>query len=129
MKILRIRLKNFNSLRGEQLIDFTQEPLSETGIFAITGPTGAGKSSILDVITLALFNRMPRISSSVKGISKSVILASHAIITRGEKDSFAEVEYEVKERQYRSRWSISTTRNNTLQDYRMELSELKHDKP
>ena len=44
MKILAIRLKNLASLAGEQVIDFTAEPLASAGLFAITGPTGAGKA-------------------------------------------------------------------------------------
>ena len=45
MRILAIRLKNLASLAGEQVIDFTAEPLASAGLFAITGPTGAGKST------------------------------------------------------------------------------------
>ncbi len=43
MKILSLRLKNINSLKGEWKIDFTAEPFASNGLFAITGPTGAGK--------------------------------------------------------------------------------------
>jgi exonuclease SbcC len=70
MKILKIRFENINSLKGLHEIDFTQKPLASSGLFAITGPTGSGKSTILDVITLALFNRIPRISEK---ISKNII--------------------------------------------------------
>ena len=45
MKILSLRLKNLNSLKGEWAIDFTQPPFVDNGLFAITGPTGAGKST------------------------------------------------------------------------------------
>ncbi|VTM72405.1 Nuclease sbcCD subunit C [Raoultella planticola] len=44
MKILSLRLKNINSLKGEWKIDFTAEPFASNGLFAITGPTGAGKN-------------------------------------------------------------------------------------
>ncbi|MCS6056143.1 AAA family ATPase [Klebsiella variicola subsp. variicola] len=43
MKILSLRLKNLNSLKGEWKIDFTAEPFVSNGLFAITGATGAGK--------------------------------------------------------------------------------------
>ena len=46
MKILAIRLKNLASLAGPFEIDFTAEPLASAGLFAITGPTGAGKSQL-----------------------------------------------------------------------------------
>lgn len=60
MRILGIRIKNLASLEGFTEIDFTQEPLSSAGIFAITGPTGAGKSTILDALCLALYGKTPR---------------------------------------------------------------------
>ena len=44
MKILKLRFKNLNSLHGEWQIDFTADDYTADGIFAITGPTGAGKS-------------------------------------------------------------------------------------
>ena len=48
MKILSLRLKNLNSLKGEWKIDFTAEPFASNGLFAITGATGAGKTTLLD---------------------------------------------------------------------------------
>jgi exonuclease SbcC len=42
MKILAIRIKNLASLEGISEINFTEEPLKSSGIFAITGATGAG---------------------------------------------------------------------------------------
>ena len=50
MKILSLRLKNLNSLKGEWKIDFTAEPFASNGLFAITGATGAGKTTLLDAI-------------------------------------------------------------------------------
>ncbi|UGA37491.1 AAA family ATPase [Chromobacterium haemolyticum] len=46
MKILTLRLKNLNSLQGEWKLDFSAEPFAGSGLFAITGPTGAGKSTL-----------------------------------------------------------------------------------
>ena len=54
MKILTLRLKNLNSLKGEWSVDFTKPPFVDNGLFAITGPTGAGKSTLL-VMSLALY--------------------------------------------------------------------------
>jgi exonuclease SbcC len=51
--------KKLASLEGFTEINFTQEPLSSAGIFAITGPTGAGKSTILDALCLALYGKTP----------------------------------------------------------------------
>ncbi|HQG98089.1 MAG TPA: AAA family ATPase, partial [Thermotogota bacterium] len=63
MRILSIRFKNLNSLAGEWEIDLTAPPYRVDGIFAITGPTGAGKSTILDALCLALYGRTPRLKT------------------------------------------------------------------
>ena len=64
MKISKIRISNLASIEGDYLIDFEQEPLLSTGIFAISGPTGAGKSTILDAMCLALYDKIPRFERS-----------------------------------------------------------------
>ena len=51
MKILAIRLKNLTSIEGTVEVDFTAEPLHSAGIFAISGPTGAGKTTIVNLIS------------------------------------------------------------------------------
>ena len=53
-----LRLKGLNSFIQEQTVDF--QKLTAQGIFGIFGPTGSGKSTILDGITLALYNKLPR---------------------------------------------------------------------
>ena len=75
MKILSIRLKNLNSLKGEWKIDFTHSPFAKNGLFAITGPTGAGKTTLLDAICLALYHQTPRLGQ--------ITNASNEIMTRG----------------------------------------------
>ena len=80
MKILKLEFRNINSLKGYHEIDFTSAPFTGSSLFAITGPTGSGKSSILDVISLALFNKIPRLDK----VSKSEILKTGAIITRNQ---------------------------------------------
>jgi len=54
MIIQQIRFKNLNSLVGEWKIDLTHPSYTSDGIFAITGPTGAGKTTILDACQLSL---------------------------------------------------------------------------
>ncbi|MAG86787.1 MAG: hypothetical protein CMB97_05300 [Flavobacteriaceae bacterium] len=120
MKILKIEFENINSLRGPQQIDFTDKPFSASSLFAISGPTGSGKSTILDVICLALFNHVPRLGK----ITKNEIIAKGAILTRNQKEAFARVTYDCKSGVYASKWSISTNRNNNLRDYEMEIADL-----
>ncbi len=119
MKILSLRFKNINSLHGEWKIDFTAEPFNSNGLFAITGATGAGKTTILDAICLALYHQTPRINSITKN--------SNALMTRHTADCLAEVEFEVKGKGYRAFWSQRTARNKVggnLQEPQVELSTL-----
>jgi exonuclease SbcC len=119
MKILSIRLKNLNSLKGEWKIDFTQSPFAENGLFAITGPTGAGKTTLLDAICLALYHQTPRLGQ--------ITNSSNEIMTRGTAECLAEVEFEVKGKAYRAFWSMRRSRGNVdgnLQPADAELAEV-----
>ena len=98
MRILAVRLRNLNSLAGTWVIDFTAPEYTASGIFAITGPTGAGKSTILDAICLALFARTPRLGHISKG--------SNEIMSRRTGDCFAEVEFETRRGRFRCHWEI-----------------------
>lgn len=118
MKILKIRFENINSLKGVHEIDFSVNPLASAGLFAITGATGTGKTTILDVITLALFDRIPRVDEK---ISKGLIERTGLIITRNMKSCFAEVSYQCIKGLFTSKWSISLTRTGTLREYELEL--------
>lgn len=62
MRPIKLKIKGLNSFIEEQTIDF--ENLTDRGLFGIFGPTGSGKSSILDGITLALYGDIARKSSN-----------------------------------------------------------------
>ena len=66
MKPVSLRLHAFGSYAGELQVDFAR--LSRHGIFAITGPTGAGKSTIFDALVYALYDDLPgfRIDGNVR---------------------------------------------------------------
>ena len=55
MRPVRLLVEGFTSFRKPQEIDFR-----ELDLFVITGPTGSGKTSILDAVTLALYGMVPR---------------------------------------------------------------------
>ncbi|UYZ69435.1 AAA family ATPase [Moraxella bovis] len=63
MKILSLSFSSLNSLKGNWHIDFTDDAFVNDGLFAITGQTGAGKTTILDAICLAIYGQTPRIST------------------------------------------------------------------
>ena len=118
MKIISLRFKNINSLKGEWKIDFSQEPFASSGLFAITGPTGAGKTTLLDAICLALYHRTPRLNEPSP---------ADKIMTRHTGECLAEVEFEVKEKRYRAFWEVRRARGQAegkLQPAKVELAEV-----
>jgi DNA repair protein SbcC/Rad50 len=119
MKILKLFIKNFNSFKGEHIIDFSAEPLDSANLYIISGATGAGKSSILDAITLALYGEVARLGS----ISKVTVESSGAIVTRGTTESIIELTYSVKGISYTSRWSIAKNKADNWRDYTMSLAK------
>ena len=97
MRILQVRFKNLNSLVGEWEIDLTHPAFTSDGIFAITGSTGAGKTTILDAICLALYGRTPRLNKVTK--------SGNEIMSRQTGECFAEVTFETQAGRFRCHWS------------------------
>ncbi|KAB0624579.1 AAA family ATPase [Acinetobacter gandensis] len=118
MKILSIRIKNLASLAGEHFIDFESEPLASAGLVAIIGKTGAGKSTILDAMCLALFNKVPRLKDSdgklidVDG-SELPTNSPQTVLRRGTGQGFAELSFIAQDQKvYSARWEIKRAREN-----------------
>ena len=101
MRILKLHFKNLNSLLGEWTIDFSLPEFAEQGIFAITGPTGAGKSTILDAICLALYGQTPRLGK---------ITSQNEIMSRQSGECFASLEFKTNAGHYRTLWSQTRAR-------------------
>lgn len=118
MKILSIRIKNLASLAGEQWIDFESQPLANAGLIAITGKTGAGKSTILDAMCLALFNKIPRLKESdgkLRDVDGSELLSNSplTVLRRGTGHGFAEVSFIAPDqKRYLARWELKRAREN-----------------
>lgn len=112
MKILSIRLKNLASLSGEHFIDFESDPLASAGLIAIVGKTGAGKSTILDAMCLALFNKIPRLKDSdgkLTDIDGSELLTNSplTVLRRGTAHGFAELCFVAQDQKhYLVRWEV-----------------------
>ena len=106
MKILEITLRNLNSLRGEWKINFEDEAFKSDGIFAVTGPTGAGKTTIFDAVCLALYGRTPRLTGSRKE-EIAEIMSKHT------KYCSAKVTFEAARKNYVCEWSMTRRKDKT----------------
>lgn len=118
MRILKVRFKNLNSLIGEWEIDLAGPVFSSDGIFAITGPTGAGKTTILDAICLALYGRTPRLDR----VNKS----SNEVMSRQTGECFAEVTFQNQTGNFQCHWGQHRSRKKAegeLQEPKHEISE------
>jgi DNA repair protein SbcC/Rad50 len=123
MKIKHLRFQNLNSLLGKWSIDFNAPEYVSDGIFAITGPTGSGKSTIMDAICLALYGRTPRISS----ISQN----NNEIMSRQTGECFSELIFEAGNGTYMAYWSQRRARgkaDGNLQQPRHEISDAQTEK-
>jgi len=118
MRILGVRFMNLNSLAGEWQVDFTHPDYGSDGIFAITGPTGAGKTTILDAVCLGLYGRTPRLDRVTK--------SSNEIMSRQTGECFAEVTFETQKGRFRCHWSQHRARRQAegeLQPSRHEIAD------
>ncbi|NLV20771.1 MAG: AAA family ATPase, partial [Syntrophomonadaceae bacterium] len=119
MKIHQLRFQNLNSLAGEWQIDFDNKVFLSNSIFAITGPTGAGKTTILDAICLALYGMTPRLSK--------VNQSTNEIMSRHSGQCFAELVFETHKGTFRAHWGQHKARNKSdgaLQVYKHEVSDV-----
>ena len=106
MKIEKVKFSNINSLAGDYEIDFTHETLSTAGIFLITGPTGSGKTTIMDAICLALYGKTPRQKDAITN-------KRNEIMTRGASGFNAEVWFSHGDKHYHCQAKQKTARGDT----------------
>lgn len=110
MKFIKLEIQNLASLDriGGETINFEEGALGDSTIFSIVGPTGSGKSTILDAICLALYNRAPRYPRKKGDRNQNIEVFgnlsseekcrlaptdSRNILTRGKKEGYSKLTF------------------------------------
>ena len=107
MRPIKLEMEGFTSFRDKTEVDF-----EDADLFVLTGPTGAGKSSVIDAIAFALYGSIPRLGSQ----------AVAPVISRGMLQARVRLDFAVGEETYtavrvaRATKAGATTREATLED-------------
>ncbi len=126
MRFLRLEILNLASLDNPEgeVIEFEKGPLGRSNIFSIVGATGSGKSTILDALCLALYDRTPRFTrrlgerksdfTVIGGEKDAAALSSRDtrnILTRGRKEGYSKLTFIANDgKTYRAQWSVEKKR-------------------
>lgn len=140
MKLQKLTIKNLASIE-DAVIDFENGPLGEESLFLICGETGAGKTTILDAICLALYNETPRMDRTAgeryKDITQSfsakkedvLINDNRQLMRRNTCEAWAELDFiGTNDTPYTARWYVARARkkaDGALQDVKWTLENRK----
>ena len=133
MKLKKLDITNIASISSAS-IDFTSAPLSDSPIFLICGETGSGKSTILDAICLALYNKTPRLTNGNKTTETSYkeggqeisIMSVNQLLKKGEKAGGITLLFEGADgSDYTAEWKCRVNRNGKLEDEDWSITDSK----
>ncbi len=130
MRIRKLKVRNLASI-AEAEIDFTSGVLAEQSLFLITGPTGSGKTTILDAITLALFGKTVRFKQAKADDMPEDSLGEFndikgnnacRLVRRGSDGSKVELTFEANDGiEYIAIWSVKKKKTGDFDDSTREL--------
>ena len=115
MKPLKLTMSAFGSYAGKNVIDFTGQ---QQGIFLITGDTGAGKTTIFDAITYALYNQ-----TSGGGRNGNMMRSQYA---QPETETYVELEFLYRGQTYRVRRNPDYKITKTLKNGKIREQKVPH---
>ena len=115
MKPLKLTMSAFGSYAGKNVIDFTGQ---QQGIFLITGDTGAGKTTIFDAITYALYNQ-----TSGGERNGNMMRSQYA---QPETETYVELEFLYQGQTYRVRRNPDYKITKTLKNGKIREQKVPH---
>lgn len=115
MKPLKLTMSAFGSYAGKNVIDFTGQ---QQGIFLITGDTGAGKTTIFDAITYALYNQ-----TSGGERNGNMMRSQYA---QQETETYVELEFLYRGQTYRVRRNPDYKITKTLKNGKIREQKVPH---
>ena len=132
MKFQKLTIHNIASIE-DAVIDFEAQPLADSEVFLITGKTGAGKSTILDAICLALFANTPRLNNTMmQGNTKDgeqtvQIKDPRQLMRRNTGKAFVSLTFVgANHIHYEASWSIARAREKVTGNIQAKHWELKN---
>ena len=134
MKFQKLTIHNIASIE-DAVIDFDAQPLVDSEVFLITGKTGAGKSTILDAICLALYADTPRLDSTkMQGDTKDgdgkksvKIDDPRQLMRRNTSEAFVSLTFIGSNNvHYEAKWSVTRARKKVTGNMQAKDWQLKN---